>query len=172
MLFFELHAMFRRPSYFLTGLMIWLALEIIAFWSIIQVFGILGAFLLALLTTIAGIAILRNLGRGAANALRKTLEGKELASGRMLDGALTALGAVLLILPGFVSDLAGLALAAPSLRQFLARRFGGTVAVHKPPKPDIVDLGPEEWQSIEGQMQKPDKRPKRAKLQDQAADTL
>ena len=165
--------MIRRPSYFFTGILAWLALEIGIFWLVVQLLGLLGAVLLGLLTSLAGIAVLRNLGYGAASALRKALDGKELANGRMLDGALTAVGAALLILPGFVSDLAGLALAAPSLRQWLARRFGGPVPTGKPSAgPSVIDLEPKEWQSIKGRAGKPSGRAKRAKLQDQTADTL
>jgi UPF0716 family protein affecting phage T7 exclusion len=60
-----------------------------------------------------------------------------------------AIAAFLLILPGFISDLAGLALAAPSLRQMLARRFGGAGAVNAAgyARRKIVDLSPEEWTS-------------------------
>ena len=147
--------MFRRPSYFFTCFLIWLGLEVIAFWSVVQLAGLFGAFLLAVSTTAAGVLILRNLGRGAAQALRQSLEGKELASGKMLDGALTALGAALLILPGFISDLAGLALAAPSLRQWLARRFGGKAVARRTERPEVIELGPGEWAAIDGKISQP-----------------
>jgi UPF0716 family protein affecting phage T7 exclusion len=70
----------------------------------------------------------------------------------MLDGLIRAIAAFLLILPGFISDLAGLALAAPSLRQMLARRFGGAaVTTAGYARREIVDLAPDEWSSFDGQ---------------------
>ncbi len=71
----------------------------------------------------------------------------------MFDGLIRAIAAFLLILPGFISDLAGLALAAPSLRQVLVRRFGGADAVPAAGsgRRKIVDLAPEEWTSFDRQ---------------------
>ena len=65
----------------------------------------------------------------------------------------SAIAAFLLILPGFISDLAGLALAAPSLRQMLVRRFGGAGADPAAgyARRKIVDLAPEEWTSFDRQ---------------------
>ncbi len=50
----------------------------------------------------------------------------------VLDGTLAGLGAVLLILPGFVSDLVGLALAAPSIRFWVTERL--TLGTPWPPR--------------------------------------
>lgn len=139
----------RRPPFVLIALAIWLVTEFLAFTVVVHFAGLMGALLLGLLTSLAGISVLRGVGRGAIVHLRAALEGRNLPNGKMLDGLLTAVGAVLLILPGFVTDLVGMALAAPSLRQFLAKRLGGTIGRSKTISADQIDLSPEDWSTLE-----------------------
>jgi UPF0716 protein FxsA len=144
----------RRPSLFLTLSLIWLLAEILAFYALVHVAGLSGAILLGLLTSVAGFAMLRRLGHGAAKGLKKAIDGEEVAEGAMLDGTLAALGSLLLIIPGFLSDLVGLGLAAPSLRQWLAGRFGAKVLRprRKGPNADVIELTPDDWTAIDEPM--------------------
>ena len=146
----------RRPSLFLIAVAVWIFAEFAAFWVVVHFAGLAGAILLGILTTLAGFGILRRLGAGAAKTLKQAMQGDALSNGNMLDGLLTALGAVLLILPGFLSDLIGFALAAPSLRQWISRRFGGTGAGQRPKSPDVIDLSPGDWSQIERPAGAPD----------------
>jgi UPF0716 protein FxsA len=58
----------------------------------------------------------------------------------------------LLILPGFVSDFAGLALKSPSVRADLTRRFGKNDAVDPPAGgSSVIDLSPREWKNLDDQ---------------------
>ena len=139
----------RRPSLFLIAVALWIFAEITAFWIVVHFAGFAGAILLGLLTTIAGFGILRRLGASAAKTLRQAMEGDAFGSGNMLDGLLRALGATLLILPGFLSDLIGFALAAPSLRQWVSRRIGGTPVAGRPRSPGTLDLAPDDWSRID-----------------------
>ncbi len=141
-----------RPSRFIAGIFVWLALELAAFIAVVQTIGLGGALLLGMATSLAGLVLLRQTGDGALARLRSALLGAPKRPGDLLDGLIRALSAFLLILPGFVSDLAGLALAAPSIRQFLARRFGGPGRAAAGPRrgnPEVVDLAPGEWVSID-----------------------
>lgn len=120
----------------------WLALEAVAFLLVVQLMGLIPALALGLGTTILGLLDIKRLvdylrGRfGASGA-------KSRSKPNVVDGGLQALGAVLLILPGYVSDLVGLALKAPSIRSDIARRFS------EPPKgPRTIDLAPTEWRSV------------------------
>jgi len=67
----------------------------------------------------------------------------------IVDGALSTIGSVLLVLPGFVSDFAGLALAAPSIRGWVAERLplvtGGSLPRMRRRAPEVVELSPHEW---------------------------
>ena len=137
--------MIRRPPLFLIAILSCLLIEFAAFSLVAHLIGLSGAILLGLASTLAGIGLLRGIGRGAARHVKNMLEGRETPNGRMLDGALTAFGAILLILPGFASDLIGLILAAPSSRQFLARRFGGDSRAINSDRLDVIDLSPIDW---------------------------
>jgi UPF0716 family protein affecting phage T7 exclusion len=64
----------------------------------------------------------------------------ELDDAAASDAMLAALGAFLLVIPGFAAGLAGLALFSPSVRQALARRFG-----RKRQGPKAFDLEPGDW---------------------------
>ena len=114
----------NRRRLVLIALAIWLALEI-AIWSlVVRAVGTLGAVALGLATTALGLIVLKQLGRSALQALRHGLARPNAVSGgQAADGLLTAVGAVLLILPGFVSDIAGLALGWQPVRAHLLRRF-------------------------------------------------
>ncbi len=92
--------------------------------AVVETIGLAGALLLGFATSLAGLALSRQTGTGALNHLRSAFSGAPQGQDAMFDGSIRAIAAFLLILPGFISDLAGLALAAPSLRQMLVRRFG------------------------------------------------
>ena len=136
----------RRPGALTLALALWLVLEFVAFWIVVDRIGLAGACLVGLAATLAGIVILRHVGRGAIDGLRRAAEGGAPQEGALLDGVLAAAGGALLILPGFVSDLVGLALAAPSLRGWIARRFApAQVAGARPAPPGVIDLDPQDW---------------------------
>jgi UPF0716 protein FxsA len=80
----------------------------------------------------------------------------------MFDGALAGLGSILLILPGFVSDFFGFALAAPSIRSQLAAWLQSK-PVHSGPgqrhaAPKEIELAPQEWTRLDNQNPRPVRR--------------
>jgi UPF0716 protein FxsA len=131
---------------FIFGLGLWLFGEIFVFALIADAIGLGGAILATLLTSLLGVALLRRLGRTARDELKGAL-----AAGRAIrlgpevlqSGVLTALGAVLLVLPGFLSDCVGLALLTPLLRRRPER------APPSAEKPDVIDLSPQDWRRID-----------------------
>jgi UPF0716 protein FxsA len=136
----------RGPGPVAATLLIWLALEILAFWAVVEALGALGAVAVGLLTTLAGIGLFRHVGRQAVEGLKASAAGESPREGAFLDGTLAAVGAALLVLPGFASDFVGLALAAPSLRGWIARRFSPRFERRAPP--GVIDLDPSEWSTV------------------------
>ena len=140
----------NRASRLTLALIFWLFAELFAFIAVAQAIGVAGALLVGIVTTLGGFVLLRQTGEGVLDFLRAAVSGAPRANSGAADGLIRALAAVLLILPGFLSDLVGLALAAPSIRQILARRFRGA-AIHTssrgPRNPTVVDLAPNEWVS-------------------------
>jgi UPF0716 protein FxsA len=138
---------------------LWLALEILSFAFVLRAIGLLPAMALGLATTALGLADVKRLF-----ALWRD-RGKVRADGSMLDGVLQALASLLLILPGFASDVAGLALKSPSVRASLLARIrqagkgfekksgkgpgtGGGKKSGKPGAPPTIDLAPHEWKHL------------------------
>lgn len=139
-------------------IVLWFVAEVVAFSLIAHAVGFGGALFLCFLTSLGGIAMLRRLGMSTAWRLRRAMAARSheeagLSRDAMLDGGLVALGSVLLILPGFVSDFFGLALAAPSIRGWLAEKFqGGRTsrgAGGGKASPTLVELDPQEWSRTE-----------------------
>jgi UPF0716 protein FxsA len=131
----------------------WLLAEVLLFILVVRMLGFGGAVLLGIATSVVGIATLRRLGASAVNLLRGNVAGSGGSEGAVPDGLLAALGAFLLIVPGFVSDLAGLALATPSVRHRILARLGsrgpaGPKVVRR--RTDgVVDLTPNEWSVVD-----------------------
>lgn len=104
------------------AVVIFLVLPLIELWVMLQVAGAIGAFwtivsLVAL--SVLGFQLLRG---GGPSVWRKAQA--ELAAGRtptrsLLDGALLLVGAVCLIVPGFVTGAFGLLLVLPPVRAVL-----------------------------------------------------
>ena len=135
----------------------WLVAEVLAFAFVVHLLGLGGAILLGLATTVLGIVTLRRVGLDAARNLRRAVAGAEPANGALLDGMLRALGGLLLIVPGFIANFAGFALASPSVRRWATRLFdgnGGPVppAVSRRSRAaptDVIDLAPEDWRIVD-----------------------
>lgn len=96
-------------------------LELVILLRLGQAVGLMPTLGLVLATGFAGAALAR------AEGLRVVLEfQKELASGRMpgqalLDGIAILLGGTLLLTPGILTDLAGIALLLPPTRRWIQR---------------------------------------------------
>ncbi len=131
---------------FIFGLGLWLFSEIFVFGLVVDAIGLGGAILATLLTSLLGVALLRRLGRTAHDELRTMLKSGasvRLTPGALESGVLAALGGVLLILPGFLSDCVGLALLTPALRR------PQRPPPASPEKPDVIDLSPQDWRRID-----------------------
>ena len=133
----------------------WAVSELLAFSLAVKLIGLGGTLVLMLATSVLGVTILRRVGMGAAQHLRRTMGMGGAPNEAFVDGSLTALGAILLILPGFVSDAVGLSLATPSIRQNLAARFlkprdgSAPKPMGRKAKPDVIDLSPDDWRVVD-----------------------
>lgn len=135
----------RGPGVVSATLIGWFALEVVAFYLVVAAIGFWGAVGVGLLTSLAGVELFRHVGREAMAGLKSTAEGAAPREGAFLDGTLATIGATLLILPGFASDFIGLALAAPSVRGWIARKFAPRFVERR--TPGVVDLDAHEWQA-------------------------
>jgi UPF0716 protein FxsA len=91
---------------------VWLGGKLGVFLTLVWVIGAM----------LAGLALLRHTGLQAVGRLRAALaEGKE-PGHSLIDAACFAVAAILLIIPGFVSDALALILLLPATRHWLLRR--------------------------------------------------
>ncbi len=132
---------------------LWCVCEMIAFAFVVRWIGVADAILLGMVSSILGFSMLRRAGAAALAKLRTRMEARGAgAAPHLIDETLVTLGAVALLLPGFLSDMVGLALAIPMLRQTIGARIVGigrgarwsaSPARHGPA---TIDLAPDEWQ--------------------------
>jgi len=122
----------------------WLLIELLAFVLVVEFLGLSAALALGIGTTLLGLLDIKRLLDYVRARVGWPGASKPRAAPDVVDGSLQALGALLLILPGFASDLVGLALKAPSIRADLAARL--RVDPRKAPR--TIDLAPNEWKSL------------------------
>lgn len=103
--------------------LLFILLPVVELWLLLAVGDELGAWAtlgLILLTTILGVNVLRYQGVSTLTRVRKRLDSGEPAGQELIGGFLLALGGLLLLLPGFLTDGIGLLLVLPPTRRLLA----------------------------------------------------
>lgn len=100
-------------------------LEIAGFILVSRWIGLSGVLIAVIAGAVGGLLLLQRTGLNTVTRLRQSVnEGRE--PGRsLIDGACFAAAGLLLIVPGFVSDLVALALVLPWTRHYLLRRIAG-----------------------------------------------
>lgn len=141
-----------------TLLLLGIVAEIVAFIAIVDWIGAGPAVLIGIGSTLLGAARLKRLGGAAFTRLRDVAGGRMAREDAFIDGALDAVGAVLLILPGFITDIMGLALLAPSCREWVKVRLGFTTGplagsraerVRAAQGPQTIDLEAQDWSRLD-----------------------
>jgi UPF0716 protein FxsA len=86
-----------------------------------EAIGVLPTIALLLLDSILGAALLRHQGRAAWNRFNLALAENRVPARETFDGAMVILGGALLLTPGFITDIFGLALLVPPSRAVVRR---------------------------------------------------
>jgi UPF0716 protein FxsA len=106
-------------------------LEVFVFIEAGRAIGWLPATVLLLGISLLGTRLLRVQGRAAIDRVSLAVSEHRAPGGAAIEGALGFLGAVLLVVPGFVTDALGaLLLLAPTrklVRRWISNRFAGRV---------------------------------------------
>ncbi len=105
------------------------AVEIFAFIEIGSTIGWLPAVAILVGTSVLGAYLLRVQGRAAIERVSLAVSERRAPAAAALDGGLGFLGAVLLVVPGFVTDALGALLVLPPtralMRRWLSRHYAG-----------------------------------------------
>ena len=102
--------------------------EIAAFVLVGQRIGVLATIGLVLVSTLAGLVVIRRQGMGMAQSLQAAQMNAQEAGTKMVGGMLHLVAGLLLAVPGFITSVIGLLLLLPFTRY----------AVWKALKPDVI----------------------------------
>ena len=110
-----------------TLLLIFLFVPLIEIYLFIQIGGQIGAFntiLIIMLTAVIGIFFVRLQGLSTLRSGVTQLYRNQIPIYELISGAALALAALLLIIPGFATDIFGFLLVMPFTRNIIFRYFG------------------------------------------------
>lgn len=107
--------------------------EIACFIVIGRRIGLFATLSLVVLSAIAGVVLMRIQGFGVLARLRQSGQDGRAPGKEMLDAAMIMIAGILLLIPGFLTDILGLALFLPPVRTFLWNRLMRNIVV--------VDIG-------------------------------
>ena len=126
-----------RPNLRTRKLLLWalggafVLIPVLEIWTLVTVGGWLGLWPtigLLVLGGAVGAWLTQREGRRAWQALVDAFGGGRLPTGRLADAALVLVGGILLMLPGFLSDLIGLAMLLPVTRPVIRRLIAFVLA--------------------------------------------
>jgi UPF0716 protein FxsA len=113
--------------------------------------GVLDTVGLLILVSIVGVWLAKRAGLGVVRRLRQAQAEGRTPSCEVVDGALVLLAGALLLIPGFVSDVVGIALLLPPVRAVVRpvilrrlRQDGRMVVVTEQRDRDVWDV--ESWE--------------------------
>jgi UPF0716 protein FxsA len=107
-------------------------LEIATFIAVGSEIGVLPTILLVIATAITGVSLMRIQGLGTLNRIRVALDQGKVPDRELVHGLMILLAGVLLLMPGFLTDILGILLFVPPIRdlawRFLRSRVGVVVS--------------------------------------------
>ncbi len=107
--------------------------EIACFILVGRRIGLFATLSLVVLSAVAGIVLMRIQGFGVLARLRQAGQDGRAPGKEMLNAAMIMIAGILLLIPGFLTDIVGLALFLPPVRTFLWNRLMRNIVV--------VDIG-------------------------------
>jgi UPF0716 protein FxsA len=137
-------------KWLLLGLLGLPLMELVVFIAVAAAIGFVWALGLLLAASLTGALVLRHAGGNHIARVRVAMaQGSFTSLQADGTGGLVLLAGFLLLIPGFITDVAGLLLLLAPLRRALVGAFVGG----KPPQPGngVVNLEPEQWHRVPDQ---------------------
>lgn len=128
------------------ALVAWILAEALAFWASTRLIGVGGSLALGFAMTALGFILLARAKRIAIEEVRGFMAGGRAFSASNVSAPLAS--ALLLILPGLISDAVALGLMIPAVRESVSRRVSAYAGPIRPRGP--IDLDPSEWSAERG----------------------
>lgn len=101
---------------YLITFILWIWAEIAMFVALGSAVGVLLTLIGIFVTGMIGISLLRSQGRRITGALQAQLARGEAPVASLADGVSVLVGAILMLIPGYLTDAAGLVLFLPGIR--------------------------------------------------------
>jgi UPF0716 protein FxsA len=128
-------------------------IEIAFFVLIGQAIGLWPTLAGVLVTAVAGALVLRWQGTALIAEIRGTLGQGRLPARAMADAMMVGVAGLLLLLPGYFSDIIGILLLIPPVRSLIYAALASRLRVvattraayRRPDAPRSIDLDPDEW---------------------------
>lgn len=107
------------PIVYLIGFILWIWAEIEVFVALGSAAGVLLTLIGIFVTGMIGISLLRSQGRRITGSLQAQLARGEAPVASLAAGVSVLVGAVLMLIPGYITDAAGLVLFLPGIRTII-----------------------------------------------------
>ena len=141
------------PALILLAILALPAIEIALFIVVGSEIGVLPTLALVFLAMVVGSVLMRRQGLGTLMKIRRGLDAGEVPAEQMGHAALITVAGVLLMIPGFATDIVGLALFIPAVRRRVLKAVARHVDVRVATagtaaggayraRPGVVDLDP------------------------------
>jgi UPF0716 protein FxsA len=124
--------------------------EIAVFIAIALTIGWLWTAVLFVATSAVGVLVLKRMGRGDLDRFRTAVGAGGIRTIHLdTPGLAPIIGGILLVLPGFITDLAGALLFIPPVRRWVRASIGRARKKRRAARdPSVIDLAPDEWHHI------------------------
>jgi UPF0716 protein FxsA len=116
--------MTRRPSWITILLLLFIGVPLLDMMTLVllgRAIGFWGAVFLVIVCGLAGTALARSQGAQVWRAIQRDLSEGRPPSYGLLDGLMVLIAGALLITPGFLTDIVGLLLLLPPVRNVVKR---------------------------------------------------
>jgi UPF0716 protein FxsA len=128
-------------------LLLFVGLPLLELYFLIQIGSVIGAvptIALSIFTAVLGSWLVRRQGFGVLMRVRESLARDEVPALELLDGVLILAAGLVLLLPGFLTDILGFLILIPPLRRWVVRRYVKVIPVHHHasdpgPKPRVIE---------------------------------
>lgn len=114
-----------RKAFFVGFIIV--ALEIATFILVGKEIGVLPVFLLIIATSLLGVTLAKKHGRLTLQEVQYQMAQGQVPSDQIFDGMCILIGGILLILPGFITDIIGLLFVLPFTRTMWKHKLYMTI---------------------------------------------
>jgi UPF0716 protein FxsA len=124
--------------------------EFAVFLAVALTIGWLWAAVLFVATSAVGVLVLRRIGRADFARVHNAFSTGGLRAIHLdTPGLATLAGGILLVLPGFITDVLGALLFVPPVRRWVRATIGRAAKKRRAARdPSLVDLTPDEWHHV------------------------